>query len=98
LSERRACQAGRLRRSVYRYKPKPRPDQEIVAALLSLAHRKPEPGFGKLFEMLRRQEHRWNHKRLHRIYCQLRLIQRRKGKRRLPTRNPIPLTVSQDDE
>jgi putative transposase len=95
LSKRRACQAARLRRSVYRYKPTPRPDQEIVAALLSLAHRKPELGFGKLFEMLRRQGHRWNHKRVHRIYCQLKLNKRRKGKRRLPTRNPIPLTVSQ---
>jgi putative transposase len=62
---------------------------------LNLAHRKPELGFGKLFEMLRRQGHKWNHKRVHRLYCQLKLNKRRKGKRRLPNRNPIPLTVSQ---
>jgi putative transposase len=95
FSERRACQAAKLRRSVYRYRPKPRPDQEIIAALLSLAHRKSELGFAKLFEMLRRQGHKWHHKRVHRIYCQLKLNKRRRGKRRLPTRNPIPLTVSQ---
>lgn len=95
FSERRACQAACLRRSVYRYKPVSRPDEEIIAALLSLARRKPELGFGKLFEMLKRQGHRWNHKRVHRIYCQLKLNKRRKGKRRLPNRNPMPLRVSQ---
>jgi putative transposase len=31
---------------------------------------------------------------VHRIYCALKLNKRRKGKRRLPTRNPAPLTVS----
>ncbi len=61
---------------------------------MELAHRKPELGFGKLFAMLRRQGHKWNHKRVHRIHCALKLNKRRKGKRRLPTRNPAPLAVS----
>jgi putative transposase len=95
LSERRACQAVRLKRSVYRYKPDPQRDQEIIEALLTLAHEKPELGFRKLFEILKRRGHRWNHKRVHRVYCQLKLNKRRKGKRRLPTRNPTPLAVSQ---
>ncbi len=35
----------------------------------------------------------WNHKRIHRIYCLLKLDFRRKGKQRLPVRNPSPLAT-----
>ncbi len=35
----------------------------------------------------------WHHKRVYRIYCELRLDKRRRGKRRLPSRNPEPLAV-----
>jgi putative transposase len=94
LSERRACQAAGLSRSVYRYQPDTRRDQPIVEALLELAHKRPELGFAKLFQILRRQGQRWNHKRVHRLYCALKLNKRRKRKRRLPTRNPTPLQVS----
>lgn len=93
FSERRACQAAGLERSVYRYEPDLERDQPVMAALLELAHQKPELGFRKLFEMLRRKGHRWNHKRVHRIYCSLKLNKRRRGKRRLPSRNPAPLAV-----
>jgi putative transposase len=80
---------------VYRYKPQPSRDRQVIDLLLELAHQKPEFGFKKLFELLKRRSHYWNHKRVHRVYCQLKLNKRRKGKRRLPTRNPVPLTVSQ---
>ena len=42
---------------------------------------------------LRRQGYAWNHKRIHRIYCLLKLNFRRKGKQRLPVRNPLPLAT-----
>ena len=55
--------------------------------------RYPAYGFGKLFKILRRWDHSWNHKRVHRIYCELRLNKRRRGKKRLPSRHPQPLSV-----
>ena len=50
-------------------------------------------GFSKLLKVLRRQGHGWNHKRIHRVYCELKLNMRRKGKKRLPNRTPEPLSV-----
>lgn len=93
LSERQGCSALSLNRSVYRYIPKPRDDSPIIKALLGLAHRYPRYGFGKLFALLRRHGFSWNHKRVYRIYCFLKLNLRRKGKKRLPARNPQPLVV-----
>jgi len=95
LTERRACAAVSLRRSVYRYRPRPNRDGEIIKLLMELAHGRPEQGFGKLFKRMRRLGHGWNHKRVYRVYCALKLNKRRKGKRRLPTRNPAPLQVTQ---
>lgn len=39
------------------------------------------------------QGNEWHHKRVHRIYCLLRLNFRRKGKQRLPVHNPAPLVM-----
>lgn len=55
--------------------------------------RYPAHGFGKLYKILRRQGHSWNHKRVYRIYCLLNLNKRRRGKRRLPSRHPVQLAV-----
>jgi len=93
LSVRRACRAVALSRTVYTYRPKPNRDEEVIAVLHELVERFPRYGFKKLFQMTRRRGHRWNHKRVYRIYCGLRLNLRRKGKRRLPSRNPEPLAV-----
>ena len=93
LSERQACAAVGLPRSVYQYEPRPNRDGPIIKLLLELAWKRPEQGFGKLFKRLRRLGHGWNHKRVYRIYCGLKLNKRRKGKRRLPTRCPSPLVA-----
>lgn len=82
-----------IKRSVYRYKKQARRDEAVIDELSRLVDRHPELGFEKLFDLIRRAGHRWNHKRVHRIYCELRLNKRRKHKRRLPARVPQPLTA-----
>jgi len=51
------------------------------------------PVCSKLFKILPRWGYRWNHKRVHRIYCRLNLNKRRRGKKQLPNRSPIQLVV-----
>jgi len=80
LSERQACIALGFSRSVCRYEPKPRDDSPIIEALLGLAERYSRYGLGKLFVLLRNHGFRWNHKRVYRIYCLLKMNLRRKGK------------------
>jgi hypothetical protein len=91
LSERSACEAINLSRTVYRYDPLPSRDKEIGEALKNLASKHHEMGFGKFFTMLRREGKSWNHKRVHRIYCGLKLNKRQKHKRRLPTNAGQPI-------
>lgn len=93
MSIRRACSALEISRTVYHYQPGMEKDRPGIEAIPELVDGHPGRGFGKVFTALRRQGQRWNHKRVHRVYCGLRLNKRRKGKRRLPNRNPDPLGV-----
>lgn len=68
-------------------------DDAVIAVLQELAERFPERGFGKYFKIIRRRGHGWNHKRVYRVYCALKLNRRRVGKKRLPPRLPAPLSV-----
>jgi len=93
MSVRSACRTVQLSRTVYNYQPDTNRDEPVIEKLLELAERYPRYGFGKMFSVLRRQGYKWNHKRVYRIYCGLKLNMRRKGKKRLPQRNPAPLSV-----
>lgn len=75
------------------YQPDTRRDEPVILTLTELAERYPRYGFEKLFQLLRRQGNAWNHTRVQRIYCLLKLNFRRRGKQRLPVRNPKPLTA-----
>jgi putative transposase len=92
-SLRLACRAVGISDSVYRYRPDTRKDEPVIRALQQAVERYPAYGFSKLFKTLRRWGHQWNHKRIYRLYCDLNLNKRRRGKKRLPTRNPEPLAV-----
>ncbi len=78
---------------MYYYRPKGIEDTELIAALNRLAESHPTYGFRKLFRMLRKQGHGWNHKRVYRVYRQMGLNIRRKRKRRVPERVKEPLTL-----
>jgi len=93
LSLRAACQMLNFSRSVYRYRPDTTRDVPVIEAIQDIVEEFPGWGFPKVFKTLRRRGYPWNHKRVHRVYCLLKLNKRRKGKRRLPTRNPEPLRV-----
>lgn len=94
LSYRRSCNALDLSRLVYRYQPAHKNDEEVITALLGLTERYPRYGFKKLFIKVRQMGHMWNHKKVYRVYRMLSLTMRRKAKRRLPSRQPQPLTVA----
>ena len=70
-----------------------RRDAPVIAALTTLVAAKPRWGFWKCWARLRLDGHGWNHKRLWRVYRQLRLNLPRRTKKRLPTRPRHPLVV-----
>lgn len=91
----RACRAVGLSRSAW-YRPLVdwlERDRPIAEALGALAETKPGLGFWKLFRRLRRLGHDWNHKRVYRVYCLLKLNLRRRPRKRLANREPMPLLV-----
>jgi putative transposase len=93
LSERQACRAVNLNRCTYRYQSKKTDDHEIIQELHQLAESQPRWGCKKMTDYLRNQGHRWNHKRIRRIYRGLALNLHRKPKKRLAARTALALGV-----
>lgn len=92
-SLRRACRIVGISDSVYRYTPDKQKDEPVISVLQEAAEKYPAYGFSKLFKVIRRWGHEWNHKRVYRLYCELKLNMRRRAKNRLPSREPKPLAV-----
>ncbi len=89
----RGCRIVDVSRTSYAYQPDTQKDRPVIEALQRLAEEHPRWGFRLMFDSLRRDGYRWNHKRVHRIYTQLNLNLRRKGKKRLPSRDTVDLIV-----
>ncbi len=68
-------------------------DAAVIEALTTLGATQPRWGFWKYVNRLRNTGHRWNHKRLWRVYCRLRLNLPRRTKKRLPVRPMHPMAV-----
>lgn len=93
FSVRKSCLAAGLSRTGYYHQPAQDRDETVILELLKMAERYPRYVFRKLFVKLRQSGFGWNHKKVYRIYCSLQLNILRKGRKRLPSRNPQPLTV-----
>jgi putative transposase len=59
-------------------------DAPVVEALQGVVAHHMRWGFWKCFDRLRLDGHRWNHKRVHRVYRRLRLNLPRRTRRRIP--------------
>lgn len=86
VSHRQACKETGLARSTQTYKHVVRNDQEVIEQLQSLIEKHPAIGFWQSFYRIRRKGFGWNHKRVYRVYTDLKLNIRRRYRRRLPAR------------
>jgi len=87
LSIRQACRIVNIPRSTYQYNIKNKDgDIQIIQLLGELVEKHPSIGFWKCYHRLRRQGYQWNHKRVYRVYTQMKLNIRRRAKKRLPAR------------
>ena len=96
LSCTKACKITALSRSAY-YKARVnrlQKDASVIEELNKLIAKHTRWGFWKCFHRLRNDGHIWNHKRVHRVYCAMKLNLQRKAKKRLITRVRQPLQAS----
>jgi len=89
----RACRTVGLSRTAYYRVPRAAAERDasVIQALNAVVAEHGRWGFWKCFGRLRLDGRPWNHKRVHRVYCALRLNLPRRTKRRVPTRTPLPL-------
>lgn len=96
LSVQHSCRCIRLSRAAYsRVLQGHDRDTDVIKGINGVIDKHPRWGFWKTFKALRRKGYRWNHKRVYRVYCELRLNQKRRAKKRLPKRIKQPLLVPQ---
>lgn len=89
----KACKIVQLPRSSYQYQKKPKDDSEIQDALTAMVGKHPAIGFWQSYHRLRNRGKVWNHKRVRRIYREMKLNIRRRAKKRLPARIKQPLVI-----
>ena len=89
----RACQAVRLARAAWYRPPGDRlvRDAPVIEELTKIVAANGRWGFWKCYDRLRLLGKSWNHKRVHRVYCALRLNRVRRTRRRVPRRPRVPL-------
>ena len=96
MSVKRSCHCIGLSRTAYYQVPQGRDrDADVIQGINGVIDKNPRWGFWKTFKALRRKGNRWNHKRVYRVYCGLKLNQKRRAKKRLPKRIKQPLLVPQ---
>jgi len=86
VSQRQACKAVSLPRSTKRYCHRSKADEEIIDQLQQLIEKHPSIGFWQSYYRIRRKGFMWNHKKIYRVYTDMKLNIRRRYRKRLPQR------------
>jgi putative transposase len=87
ISARKACNAVKIDRKKWSYKPvRKRTDDNVIEGLTAMTEKHPSIGFWQCYFRLRKQGLADNHKRMYRIYTSMKLNIRRRAKKRLPAR------------
>ena len=86
ISQRKACKLVKLPRSSYSYKAIEKDDSQYIILLNELVEKHVSIGFWQSYHRIRRSGVVVNHKKLYRIYTQMKLNIRRRAKKRLPAR------------
>jgi len=97
LSKVKGCRVMGLSKSAY-YKPRvdwSAKDAEVVDSLNEIVEFRTRWGFWKCFHRLRADGKTWNHKRVYRVYCAMKLNLKRKAKKRIITRERQPFEDNQ---
>ena len=89
----RACRVVRFSRAAYYRVPRSsvERDADVIAGIQAVLEQRPRAGFWKCFDRMRRNGCAFNHKRVYRVYCALKLNVPRRARRRLPARLRQPL-------
>lgn len=82
-----------MSRTTCQYQAKKKDDKDIQDALMALATKHVAIGFWQCCYRLWNKGFQWNHKRIYRVYTDMKLNIRRRAKRRLPERVKQPLAV-----
>jgi putative transposase len=88
-----ACRAVGLSRRAFYRAGRTRDDEAVIDALQSLVAAHGRWGFWKCFRRLRLDGYGWNHKKVLRVYRQLKLNLPRRTKKRLPRRERQTLMI-----
>lgn len=91
-----SCSITCISRTAFYYQAKASNDDEVIDVLNQIVEDHQRWGFPKCFKRIRAMGHKWNHKRVYRVYTELKLNIRRKTKHRLPARSPEPLAVPKE--
>ncbi len=92
----RACRVLSIDRKTYHYQPKQQAlNDKIKARFKALSAQYPHYGFKKLSALIEKQSITSNHKRFHRLYCELGLNLKIKPKKRLAPRTKQTLIQPQ---
>lgn len=90
-SERRACRLVGQSRSVQWYRSRRPPQEALKQRIRELALARVRYGYKRIYILLRREGWRINHKRVHRLYCELGLqLRQRRPRRRVSAAHRQP--------